>query len=212
MFSTSQLPFKHPCSKQGCRDREAADQMTLASGVKILQSPIVLTPTQITGASKRSFHCQLRSHRAKHKTFIEMSIPTTTLLCPTCLQALQPAQAIGYYDDPRPGGQSLEMFRKAAAGSCLICSSLHKIEEIPPHAWRDIDEDSWNPLHFQIEREDADGKLATFTIYVGYHYPSDDNEWDFSHSTYKLVRLDGMVLLILLLLPSNPPVVAHSYL
>lgn len=71
-----------------------------------------------------------------------MSIPTTNALCPSCLQALQPTQAMGYYDDVHPGGQSLEIFRKAAAGSCFFCSSLHGIEETPSHTWRDIDENS----------------------------------------------------------------------
>lgn len=57
-----------------------------------------------------------------------------------------------------------------------------------------MDEVSWRPLQYQIERDDPDSEPTTFTIYVTYTYPSDDKKWDFHHSSYRLIRLDGMVL------------------
>lgn len=57
-----------------------------------------------------------------------------------------------------------------------------------------MDEVSWRPLQFQIERDDPDSEPPTFTIYVTYNYPSEDKKWSFHHSSYRLIRLDGMVL------------------
>lgn len=50
-------------------------------------------------------------------------------------------------------------------------------------------------MHFQIEREDSAGELTTFRVHVVYCYPSDDNNWSTSLSTYKLVNLNGIAFL-----------------
>lgn len=144
-----------------------------------------------------------------------MSIPDTSPLCATCTQALQPAQAMGDYYDPWLRGQSLEMFREAASGSCFICSSLWWIAKAPARAWRNIDEASWSRLNFQIEREDSEGESSTFTVYVNYAYPSDENKWSLASSTYRLIRFDGMVAVYITVTsgaPSTWAAVAHSNL
>lgn len=124
-----------------------------------------------------------------------MSTQEISPLCSTCLEALQPAQAAGYYENATPAGQSLEKFREATAGSCFICTSLEWIKRTPGHTWKGMDEHSWRPVHFQIEREDSDGEPATFTIHVVYSFPSDDKNWDYGSSSWRLIRLDGMTVL-----------------
>lgn len=120
-------------------------------------------------------------------------MPANSLLCPTCLQALQPEKALDFYSHVCPTGQTFEIFRKATAGSCFICSDLRGIYNISPDAWKDVDEGSWRPSHFQIKREDWDAEESTFTIEVGRTYPSDDNTWNGAVSIHKLIRVDGMV-------------------
>ncbi|KZL71664.1 heterokaryon incompatibility protein [Colletotrichum tofieldiae] len=108
-------------------------------------------------------------------------------LCAICMQVVQPKGNGLDLRNSSPDGQTLERFRKAAAGNCFICSRLWNLSGQHRQAWDGLTPQEWNPFRYIVDREEYEGKLHQIRLWVVFSDPTREQSEQATDIRFRLI-------------------------